>query len=176
MPQLSTDLTIDAPAGQVWEAIGPGFARIGDWATRIPASTAIAAPGPAAAATPAVVSAPIAARTCITGAPLMPQITETLIAYDEGSHTLTYQARGLPAFITTARSTWTITPAGEGSCRVTVTAHFRARGVPGLLGCWAILAWARLGARHLEADLRHYIKHGSPSPRKQRQLSRSRPR
>jgi hypothetical protein len=106
----------------------------------------------------------------------VPQITETLIAYDEASRTLTYQAGGLPAFITTARSTWTVTPAAEGSCRVTITAHLRARGVLGLLGCFAILTQARLTARHLEDDLRQYIKHGIPSPRKQRQISRSMPR
>jgi hypothetical protein len=48
MPQLTTNLTIDAPAGQVWQVIGPGFARIGDWATTIAASAAIPAPAPAA--------------------------------------------------------------------------------------------------------------------------------
>ncbi len=177
MPQLSTHLTIDAPASQVWEVIGPGFARIGDWATSIPASTAIpGAPGPAAAATPAVVSAPVAGRTCETGASLVPQVTETLIAYDEDSRTLTYQAGGLPPFTTTAHSTRTVAPAGEGSRRVTVTAHFWTRGVLGLLGGWAILTQARLTARHLEGDLHHYVLHGIPSPRKQRQLSRSMPR
>jgi hypothetical protein len=115
-------------------------------------------------------------RTCSTGSRLVPHITESLTGYDEQSRTLSYQAAGVPAFITTARSTWTVTPAGEATCRVTVTAQFQTRGVLGLLGCWAILAQARLAARHLQADLSHYIKHGTPSPRKQRQLSRSRTR
>ena len=53
-----------------------------------------------------------------------------------------------------------------------MTAHFQTRGVLGLLGCWAILAQARLAARHLHNDLRYYVNHGAPSPRKQRQLSR----
>jgi Polyketide cyclase / dehydrase and lipid transport len=175
MPQLSTNLTIDAPAGQVWQIIGPGFARIGDWATNIPASAAIPAAGPACAA-PTMAGAPVAGRACTTGVPLVPKITETLIAYDEASRALTYEARGLPGFITTARSTWTITPAGERECFITVTAQLQTRGVLGLIGCWAILAQARLAARNLQADLRHYVKHGAPSPRKQRQLSRARPR
>jgi Polyketide cyclase / dehydrase and lipid transport len=175
MPKLTTHLTIDAPAGQVWQVIGPGFARIGDWATSIPASAAIPAPAPAAASA-AVASAPVTGRTCSTGTRLVPRIAETLTGYDEQRRTLTYQAGGLPACITTTRSTWTVIPAGETGCRVTVTGHFRSRGVLGLLGCWAILARARLAARHLQADLRHYVKHGTPSPRKQRQLSRSRTR
>jgi hypothetical protein len=175
MPKLTTHLTIDAPAGQVWGVIGPGFARIGEWATSVPASAAIPVPAPAAAS-PGAVRAPVMGRTCSTGTRLVPHITESLTAYDEQSRTLSYQAGGLPAFITTARSTWTVTPAGEATCRVTVTGHFQTRGVLGLLGCWAILARARLTARHLQADLSHYIKHGTPSTRKQRQLSRSRTR
>jgi hypothetical protein len=175
MPQLTTNLAIDAPAGQVWQVIGPGFARIGDWATTIAASAAIPAPAPAAGI-PATASTPVMGRTCSTGIGLVPSITETLTSYDEQRRTLSYQAAGLPAFITTARSTWTVTPTGETTCRVTVTGHFQARGVLGMVGCWAILAQARLAARHLQADLRHYIKHGTASPRKQHQLSRRRPR
>jgi hypothetical protein len=175
MPQLTTHLTIDAPAGQVWQVLGPGFARIGDWAATIAASAAIPAPAPAAAS-PAAARAPVTGRTCSTGIRLVPHITETLTHYDEHSRTLTYQAAGLPAFLTTARSTWTVTPAGEATCRVTVTAHFQTHGVLGLLGCCAILVQARLAARQLQADLRYYIKHGTPSPRKQRQLSRGRRR
>jgi hypothetical protein len=173
MPQLTTHLAIDAPAGQVWQVIGPGFARIGDWATTIPASAAIPVPAPAAA-TPVAYRAPVLGRTCRTGTRLVPDITETLTDYDEDRRTLTYQAGGLPAFITSARSTWTVTPTGETTCRITVTGRFQTRGVLGLVGCWAILAQARLTARHLQADLSHYIKHGVPSPRKQRQLSRGR--
>jgi hypothetical protein len=175
MPKLTTHLTIDAPADQVWQVVGPGFARIGDWATSIPASAATPAPAPAAASC-AVASAPVTGRTCSTGTRLVPRIAETLTDYDEQRRTLTYQAGGLPALITTARSTWTVTPAGETACRVTVTGHFQTRGLLGLLGCWAIFAQARLAARHLRADLRHYVKHGTPSSRKQRQLSRSRTR
>ncbi|HET9970550.1 MAG TPA: SRPBCC family protein [Streptosporangiaceae bacterium] len=174
MPQLTTHLAIDAPAGVVWQVIGPGFARIGDWATSIPASAATPVPAPAAAS-PAVARGPVTGRTCSTGIRLVPRITETLTGYDEQGRTLSYQAAGLPGFITAARSTWTVTPAGEAACRVTVTGHFQTRGVLGLLGCWAILAHARLTARHLQADLRHYVKHGMPSPRKQRQLSRNQP-
>jgi hypothetical protein len=171
VPQLTTHLTIDAPASRVWQVIGPGFARIGEWATSIPSSAAIPVPAPAATS-PAAARTPVLGRTCGTGTRLVPQITETLTGYDEQSRTLTYRAAGLPTFITTARSTWTVTPTGKTTCRVTVTGHFQARGVLGLLGCWAILTQARLAARHLQADLSHYIKHGAPSPRKQRQLAR----
>ena len=78
MPQLSTHLSIDASADQVWDLIGPGFARVGEWATSIQASTAVPTIPQLAAVTAA--SAPVAGRTCTTGIRLVPQITETLVA------------------------------------------------------------------------------------------------
>jgi hypothetical protein len=115
----------------------------------------------------------VAGRACTTGVRLLPQITETLVAYDPASRTLTYEASGLPAFIITARNTWSVIPAEAHACRVILSADFQTRGMLGLLGHWAILAQVRYTSRHLEADLRHYIRHGTPSPRKRRQLSRA---
>jgi hypothetical protein len=166
MRQLYADLAIDAPADRVWEVIGPGFARIGEWASVIPASAPIH--GRACA-----VGAPAAGRVCATGVRLFPRVTETLIAYDQARRTLTYQARDLPTLVTLARNTWTVVPAGERRCRVMLHAQFQARGALGVLAGWAATAQTRRNARLLEADLGHYIRHGTPSPRKQRQLSRA---
>ena len=169
MRQLSADLAIDAPADRVWEVIGPGFARIGEWASVIPASAPIPGPdGPACA-----VGAPAVGRVCATGVRLFPRVTETLSAYDQAGRTLTYQARDLPALVTLARNTWTVVPAGEHRCHVMLQAQFQARGALGMLAGWAATAQAWRNARLLEADLGHYVRHGTPSPRKQRQLSRA---
>jgi hypothetical protein len=100
-------------------------------------------------------------------------VTETLIAYDQARRTLTYQASDLPALVTLARNTWTVIPADERRCRVVLQAQFQARGAFGVLAGWAAAAQARRNARLLEADLGHYIRHGTPSPRKQRQLRRA---
>src|SRR5262249_39443327 len=117
--------------------------------------------------------APVTGRVCATGVPLMPRVTETLIAYDQARRTLTYQARGLPALVTLARNTWTVVPAGGRRGRVAPQAQCQARGALGVLAGWAVAAQARRNARLLEADLNHYIRSGTPSPRKQRQLRRA---
>jgi hypothetical protein len=52
-------------------------------------------------------------------------------------------------------------------------AQFQARGALGVLVGWAATAQTWRNARLLEADLGHYMRHGTPSPRKQRQLSRA---
>jgi polyketide cyclase/dehydrase/lipid transport protein len=140
MAELSTDLIIAALADQVWEVIGRRFDRIGDWATAIPHSTAL----PSAAATTAgpvlpvttVVHAPVPGRVCRTGIRLVPQVTETLIAYDDANRTLTCQASGLPAFVILARNTWTVTAIDAHHSRVSLRARFDTAGPLGLLGRW----------------------------------------
>jgi carbon monoxide dehydrogenase subunit G len=184
MPELSTHLIVHAPADAVWEVIGPRFAQIGDWATAIPASSAIPTPTPGSAGAapapglPAVVSAgvgaPVAGRVCTTGLRLIPEVTETLVAYDEANRTLTYEASGMPAFVTTARNTWTVTPLDQHRTRVSLHAQFHTRGLLGRLARWVILAQVERTSRHLADDLRHYVETGIPSPRKQRQLRRAR--
>ena len=183
MTELSTELIVAAPADQVWQVIGPGFDRIGDWATAIPTSTAIPTP-PARPLTgiagggprlpvAAEIDAPVAGRVCRTGIRLVPEVTETLIAYDNANRTLTYQAGGMPRFVTLARNTWTVTPIDANRSRVSLRARFDTHGLLGLLGRWAILAQTRRTGRHLADDLRHYVETGTPSPRKQRQQRRA---
>lgn len=177
MSEITAQLRIDAPAERVWEVIGPGFARIGEWASVIPASAPVAVPAAApgaglpGAGQPAATAPPVAGRVCTTGSRVLPQVTELLVAYDPARHTLTYQASDMPTFVTLARNTWTVLPDGEHACLVTLNARFEARGVPGLLARWVVAIQSRRNARLLQADLRHYLRHGTPSPRKQRQLS-----
>jgi hypothetical protein len=182
MPKLSKQIIVAAPADTVWQVIGPGFDRIGDWATAIPASTAVAAPpvsrapaGSASTTVPALVDAPVAGRVCTTGIRLVPQVTETLVAYDDANRTLTYEAAGMPGFVTTARNTWTVTPLGERRCRVTLDAQLDTRGLLGAPARRLLLWQVGRTSRHLADDLRHYVEHGTPSPRKQNQLRRTRP-
>jgi hypothetical protein len=181
MPYLFTEFVVAAPADAVWDVIGRRFDRIGDWATAIPASTALP-PTAGTAATQVLAhlaagqridGAPFAGRVCTTGVRLVPRVTETLVAYDETNRTLTYEASGMPAFVTTARNTWTVTPLDERRCRVTLRARFVTRGLLGHIGRRAILAQVGRTSRYLADDLRHYVETGRPSPRKQRQLRRA---
>jgi hypothetical protein len=105
---------------------------------------------------------------------LLPEVTETLITYDEVNRTLTYEASGMPTFVTIARNTWTATPIDQRRTRVTLEAQFDTRGLFGRFAQWAILAQVRRTTRYLGQDLRHYVEYGTPSPRKQAQLRRSR--
>jgi ribosome-associated toxin RatA of RatAB toxin-antitoxin module len=164
MVSLANSIIIDAPADRVWEVVAGRFDRIGEWATAIPASGAcpVAAPG---------TNAPVAARVCYTGVALVPEVTETIMAYDGAARTLTYEATaGMPAFVTTARNRWQVTDLGGGRTRVAYAAEMHVRGVLGRLARWWLLAQVGRTGRHMLADLKHYAEHGTASPRKQRQL------
>ena len=74
-----------------------------------------------------------------------------------------------------ARNTWTVTPLDERRTRITLQAQFDTRGLIGALARRAILIQVGRTSRHLAEDLRYYLEHGTPSPRKQKQLRRIRP-
>ncbi len=171
MPKISKRFVITAPASAVWEVVGPGYARIGEWATAIPASTGL--PHQPPTAQNRLEMAPVAGRVCSTGLAIAPQVTETLVAYDDAGRSLTYEAAGMPSFVTTARNTWTVTPLDNDTCVVNLDAQFDTRGIVGTLARWAMLAQLGRTSQHLGDDLRHFVEHGSPSPRKHRQLQRT---
>lgn len=109
--KLSNETIIEASADRVWEIVGRQFARIGEWATAIPASRPSSrAVGDA--------DAPVAGRVCETGLPMFPHVEETIISYDEAGRTLTYEAAGLPTFVGEARNQVEVTPVDEYRARV----------------------------------------------------------
>jgi hypothetical protein len=85
----------------------------------------------------------------------------------------TYEpVRAIPGFIARARTTWHVVAIGDRSSQVSFTATVTTRGIARPLMALAMrVQMARAGV-HVLDDLRHYVEHGKPSPRKQRQLNR----
>lgn len=168
MQPLTSIIVIDVPADQVWDIIAHQFGRIGEWATAIPGSAPVTA---AASVTRnhVLAGAPVAGRVCDTGLRAVPQVTETIVAYDEEARTLTYQATaGMPTFVTLARNTWQVKPLGDVQAQVTYAGELETRGVLGALAKRLLLARVARDGRYLLEDLKHYAEHGEPSPRKRR--------
>jgi hypothetical protein len=85
------------------EIIGPGFDRIGEWASAIPHSKK--EPGPSAR------DAPVNARVCTSAVAGVRRLTEQIAAYNPDEMSLTYVATaGMPRFVSRAANTWTVTP------------------------------------------------------------------
>ncbi|WP_169846739.1 SRPBCC family protein [Rhodococcus marinonascens] len=164
--KLSNKEEIIAPAEAVWDVIGRRFDKIGEWATAVPASAAISG-------SLTVDEAPVAGRICQTGIRVAPSVTEAIVAYDDSTRSLTYEAVEKPGFLSVARNRWTVTPVDQRRSTVSYDAVLTTRGVFGRLAGWWMLILLRHAGRQLLADLAHYVEHGVPSPRKQAQLDRA---
>jgi hypothetical protein len=172
MTVLTDSIDIAAPAEQVWQVIAAQFDRIGAWATAIPTST----PAPMVSGL-ADAGAPVPARVCHTGIRALPQVTETITAFDPHTRTLTYQATtGMPKFVTAARNTWTVTELGPRQCHVHYHAEFSTHGLIGWIVRPLLLARVGRDGKHLLADLKHYAETGRPSPRKQAHTAAAEPK
>jgi hypothetical protein len=166
MVALTQTILVQAPAEAVWQVVAGGFDRIGEWATAIPASTACPV-------VESVTDAPVPGRVCRTGVALVPEVTETIVAFDDAGRTLIYEASaGMPSFVTPARNRWQVSTEGEQRSRVTFAAELRVRGPLGRLARWWLLARVGRTGRFLLDNLRHYVEHGVASPRKRRRLAR----
>ena len=155
---------VAAPSTRVWELLGPGFARVGDWSTSCPESTPHAVPEPHP-------HAPTPGRHCAATIVGIKGVVERIVEYEPEEH-LSYEVvSGLPPFLTSARSDWTVTPAATGSTLVTVAGDLvfaRPARFAGPLFEWYV---RRLSSRAV-TELEHVLVRGTPTRRKQRQVRR----
>jgi hypothetical protein len=159
MTRLTNHIIIDAPADKVWEVVGHHFDRIGEWASPVASSTGL--------------DGTARGRVCHTGMRLVPRVSETIVAYDETARTLTYEVtEGMPPSVALARNEWRVTEVDGDRARVSFQAHLEVRGLLGAIARQALLLQVGRAGGHLLDDLKHYVEHGTPSPRKARTAAR----
>jgi hypothetical protein len=157
--ELRSEIAVDAPAGAAWEILGERFHDIGSWAAPITSSCSVGHDGAVAGATRACSIAsfgPFEAGT----------IKERLIAFDSERMAFEYEAlEGMPSFVAQAVNRWSVHPLDDARSVVRIHATLTLRG-PIVLLSW-LLRWQmqRGGVRVLE-ELRYYVEHGRPHPRK----------
>lgn len=119
--KVSTRIDIDAPADEVWEVIGPGFGRVGDWVAAVAESRAV---GEAV-----LPDAPAAGRTCSVAAAGIDHLTEQLTDYDTETRRLTYRVGdGMAHLVADATNTWHVRSLPDGR------AEFRMEATVELVG------------------------------------------
>jgi hypothetical protein len=155
--ELRAEIAIDAPARSAWALLGERFGDIGVWAAPITSSTLEGAPSAGAC------------RVCHTArfGPFAPGvIEEELVLFDSYAMTLAYRAAaGLPRFISSAENRWSVHEVGERRCVVRAHAKVALRGLMRVFGF--LLVWRlRSGATRTLEELKHYVEHGRPHPRK----------
>lgn len=115
--QFSKD--INAPADVTWQALGPEFARIDDWAGFVKTSrelTTADAPDSLSIAP----SAPVAGRETKTKVTLREFIT----GYDDSQRTLTFDAAGLPPIVRRGRNVQSVQTTGPETSKLVFAIDF----------------------------------------------------
>jgi hypothetical protein len=165
--KISGQRTIKAPADAVWRVLAHEFDRIGEWATPIATSRQ-------AASAQRPTDAPVEGRVCSIALRMFPEVEERVIAYDAAGRTLTYEpVRGMPSFLAVARNRWKVTSNGHAVSSVRFEATVVTRGALGRAFGVVLRPWMWRAGRMVLSDLAHYLEHGTPSPRKRRQLERA---
>lgn len=114
---------INAPADEVWQALGPEFADIDDWATFVRSSTALSVDDAPKGMTIAT-TAPVAGRETTTKATLREFIT----AYSESERSLTFDGAGLPPIVRHARNVQSVRDHGDGTSTIVFDVDFEFKG------------------------------------------------
>jgi Polyketide cyclase / dehydrase and lipid transport len=157
---LNDRITINASAKKVWRILAHDFGNIGQWASAIPASKAVAE-------LPVPEGAEVGGRVCSTAVPGFSDIQESFMFYDEQSMSFAYQAtEGRPWFLKQAENHWAVRSLGPNTSLVETWAETDISLFPGLfLAPLFKLQMGRIGTKSLE-ELKYYLEHDQPHPRK----------
>lgn len=157
--ELHNQIVIDAPAARVWHVIGERFMHISEWAAPITTSCPVGEGKPGVGVTRACTIVPF-------GPVKAGVITERLTSFDRDAMSLAYEATsGMPRFVVHAANRWTVTPLEAARSRLHIDATVTLRGPLRLLGFF--LGWQlRAGGARVAAELKHFVEHGGPHPRK----------
>lgn len=162
--KLTSQLTINAPIDHVWKVIAHDFAQIGEWASGVAHSTIntnVRAPE----------GATVGGRVC--SVPGFGDITETFTAYDEVGKTFTYEATGMPFFVSSALNSWTVRPIDTNTTHVRFQAEMKLIPITGKL---MAIPMKRQIIRLLDnatEELKYYVETGDVHPRKKQLLAKS---
>ncbi|MCP4805506.1 MAG: SRPBCC family protein [Proteobacteria bacterium] len=157
--ELSRD--IDASADAVWEVLGTQYTDVDQWAALVPESREATA-GEVLSDWAVAASAPVHARTCVTG---FGTLTEVLIAYDDAGRTFTFRPAGLPDMIVYSQNATVVESTGDGTSRVTMRIHMVPKGM-GRVMKPMMAKKIEAGLTGFLGDLEHYVENGEPSPAK----------
>ena len=158
--QIRRQMTINAPAEEVWRVLAHEFDRIGQWASVIPTSTAtadVAAPE----------GAPVGGRVCSNSVPGFDDIQEDFTYYDEEAKRFSYRAtKGTPSFFKLAENNWSVRSLGPNESLVEARGEMELSLFPGLFLVPLLKCQMDRMVEQAAEELKYYVEQGRPHPRK----------
>ena len=160
--QFQKSTIINAPVDRVWSVVAHGFDKVGEW------SSAVADSGPNLDAD-VPEGATVGGRVCAT--PGFGDLTETFTAYSEADTEFTFQATGLPSFVTLAQNHVTVRPAGTNRSEVTLDITMETNAVGKVMGPMFAIKLKQTLNTYL-VELTNYVERGEVSKKKAKQLAK----
>ncbi|MEM8970591.1 MAG: SRPBCC family protein [Pseudomonadota bacterium] len=158
--RIKKEVKVQAPIDQVWQLLGPNYAKAGDWASSVYASRG-------REGAPTIADAPVTGRVCETS---VGPFTETLENYDPGSYQLSYSATGekMPGFLRRLTNSWRLIPAGSGNTIVKMELQADIAFPFNVLMGWMMrMQFGNLLQNSIE-EFKHFAETGQPHPRKRK--------
>jgi len=152
--RIARQITIDAPADEVWRVLAHRFGDVSLWASSVSGSTW----------EPSATGDPVGSeRSCATS---FGNLRETIVRYDEGGRSLSYRAEGLPSVVAEGVNNWEVRPLDAGRSVVSMQAEFKLKpGIGLVMGPVMRLQLGKVLGKTSE-ELKHYVETGRPHPRK----------
>jgi len=149
---------LNAPVAKVWQVVGPEFGNAHVWSSALSHS--------APAGSPKHANGVRDARQCdVKG---MGRVEERVLEYDPTRHILAYEAtRGFPFFVGRAVNRWSLFDQGTNLTLLRMEAEIVTRGIVGALMAPALKFKIRGMLATIADDLKYFVEHGTPHPRKQ---------
>lgn len=123
---LEKEITINVPASQLWEMVGPGFVNVGDWSSNVDHAVG--------SGTPEFEGAVCSERVCDVNVKGFTKIDERLTKYNDSTMNLAYEVMdGMPSFMVSAVNDWTVVPLGPNSSKLVMKAEFISKGLMGMM-------------------------------------------
>ena len=155
---FNKQVRVNASAEVVWGVLAREFNEIGAWSSVISHSLPL----------PEEDVAELGGRVCAI--PGLGETHERLLYIDESAKRLSYSGTMPRApYVKRAVNVWSVVPQGEHACIVHSRADAELPSFPWVLATPVIQLGMWWMWRRTAADLKHYVEHGVPHPRKSRQ-------
>ena len=162
--ELEKEITINVPAEQLWEMVGPGFIEVYKWSSNVDHAEG--------QGTSEFEGAVCSERFCDVNVKGFSKISEKLTKYDEGTMNLAYEVKeGMPGFVTKAVNDWTVVSVGENQSKLVMRAQFASKGLMGSLMNGTMKKKMNETLETVLNDAKVYAETGQPSNHKKERMA-----
>lgn len=162
--EVQKEITVNVPAAELWEMVGPGFVEVYKWSSNVDHATG--------KGVSSFEGAVCDERFCDVNVSGFSKISEKLTNYDEDNMTLRYAVNdGMPGFVKKAENEWTVVAIDDTHSKLVMEANFEVKGVMGFLMKGMMKGKMNKTLDTVLEDAKVYAETGQISPVKAKRLS-----